>query len=349
MTRVLLMLAVAIPSIIFTARAGTVTLPAASDNTLYESATGAWSNGAGESFFCGRTNGLDSLRRGLLFFDVAAGVPAGATITAARLELSMTKTLSLPNLVHIHAARTAWGEGASDAPLEEGGGTTALPGDATWLHAVLPGSLWQNAGGDFDATALASATVGLLGDYAWSSAALTATLQQWLVTPASNLGFFVIGDESSFATSHRFATRENPMPALRPRLVVEFCSAAGWQTYGAGWPGTNGVPAMTLSANPQLGTNLTLDISNSAGAPALTFLLVGLQAINVPTGLGGTLLVQPILSPSFVLPAGTTSLPVSVPNDPTICTSVFVQAIEADAGASQGAAFTAGLEIVLGV
>ena len=36
--------------------AAVVTVPASMDNTLYESPTGALSNGAGDYFFAGRTN-----------------------------------------------------------------------------------------------------------------------------------------------------------------------------------------------------------------------------------------------------------------------------------------------------
>ena len=42
-----------------------VTLQAAKDNTLYESETGALSNGSGQNFFTGKTNG-GNIRRGLV-------------------------------------------------------------------------------------------------------------------------------------------------------------------------------------------------------------------------------------------------------------------------------------------
>ena len=59
------------------------------DNTLFESETGALSNGSGAFFFVGRVedrnNGL--IRRGLLRFDIASEIPEGATIESVEQTL----------------------------------------------------------------------------------------------------------------------------------------------------------------------------------------------------------------------------------------------------------------------
>ena len=64
------------------ASADIVTLGPAADTTLYEDAQGSLANGAGQHLFAG-TNGTATFlnRRGLISFDVAAALPAGATIT----------------------------------------------------------------------------------------------------------------------------------------------------------------------------------------------------------------------------------------------------------------------------
>ena len=54
-----------------------VNIACAADNTLYQSTTGAVSNGAGTGIFVG-TNAFGEVRRALLRFDVAAVVPANA-------------------------------------------------------------------------------------------------------------------------------------------------------------------------------------------------------------------------------------------------------------------------------
>src|SRR5262245_14568273 len=50
-------------------------------------------------------------------------------------------------------------------------------------------------------------------------------------------------------------------------FLHEIClTDASWTNYGAGFPGTLGVPAFTARADPELGTTLTLDLGNSLGA-----------------------------------------------------------------------------------
>ena len=71
---------VAIP--VALAQTTTVTLNPDKDNTLYESATGSLSNGAGAYLFSGVT-GQPGIRRTLVHFNVAGSVPAGARIVSA--------------------------------------------------------------------------------------------------------------------------------------------------------------------------------------------------------------------------------------------------------------------------
>ncbi|MCP3903021.1 MAG: DNRLRE domain-containing protein, partial [Planctomycetes bacterium] len=92
----------------------------AADNTMYEGAN-HFSNGAGDHFFCGTNNG-DFARRGLIRFDVAGALPAGAEITAATLTLYMSRTTAGTTPVSLFPVTQPWGEGASDAPDAEGGG-----------------------------------------------------------------------------------------------------------------------------------------------------------------------------------------------------------------------------------
>lgn len=148
------------------ARADTLTLPCAADNTLYESAAGNLSNGKGSHLFAGVT-AAGALRRALLRFDAAAAIPAGATITSVELHLHMSKaTILTPQDVSLHRALQPWGEGASDAGGEEGEGDFAEPGDATWQHGFHPDTFWFADGGDFGALASATTAVGGVGPYA---------------------------------------------------------------------------------------------------------------------------------------------------------------------------------------
>lgn len=207
------------------ARAGTtLVLGAAKDNTLYESATGSLSNGAGTGFFAGRNNqATNSIRRGLLWFDVAAAIPGGATILSVELQLIMIQTSAGVANVGLHRASAAWGEGTSDGGIAGGSGAPAQAGDATWRHTFFPGSLWTAAGGDFAAAASATRVVDAPGTYVWTSnPALVADVQAWLDGPASNHGWLLRGDEATGQTVKKFESRESADPALRPALAVTF-------------------------------------------------------------------------------------------------------------------------------
>jgi hypothetical protein len=133
-------------------------------------------------------------------------------------------------------------------------------------------------------------------------------------------------------------------------LIEIFDTAvASWQNYGAGWPGTLGVPSFTSSAPPAINTSITLTIANSAGVATPGLLLVGLSQASIPTGKGGTLLVAPLLYMPISIPVGSFTITSTVPYDPGLCgVDVDLQALEIDAGASNGLSFTPGLDLFLG-
>ena len=197
------------------------------DATLYEDPAGALGNGAGEYLFAGRT-GAGAIRRTLLAFDVAANVPAGTTIDRVELQLDMSRSVATGGgEVSVHRVLRIWGEGTSNAPsngfgADEGRGTPAQPGDATWLHAVSPGELWSTPGGDFVATASASRSVSGIGTYQWGGNGLVADVQSWLDDPSGNFGWVLLGDETARPSAKRFNSAENLDEATRPLLIVDF-------------------------------------------------------------------------------------------------------------------------------
>ena len=224
----LLLLLFALPAF-----ADTATIPATRDITLYESATGGVSNGAGPTMFAGRTAASsNSRRRALVRFDVAGAVPTGATITAATLTLNLSQAGS-PGAqpVELHRVLADWGEGASNGGAAGGTGAASTPDDATWIHRFFPGILWATAGGDFAAAASGTQSVALEGPYSWSGAGLVADVQAWLDAPATNFGWLLLGNEAASQSVKRFDTREAVVDSVRPQLVVEFTP-----------PGTPAVP-----------------------------------------------------------------------------------------------------------
>lgn len=198
---------------------------ASKNNTLYESSEGNISNGNGSHIFAGTTNNGE-IRRALLYFNLSE-IPAGSEIENAELRLVMSRTISGDVLVSIHEVLTNWGEGESNTGGEEGTGTNATDGDATWLHTFFPEAQWENAGGDFNSTSVSSILVGDTGTYRWSSTDEFVNLvQKWLDDPEENYGLLVRGEESGNSTAKRYSSRHNSTEGNRPALVVEYSEMA---------------------------------------------------------------------------------------------------------------------------
>jgi cytochrome c peroxidase len=204
-----------------------VTLHPSKDNTLYEDDTGSLSNGAGSFFFVGKTD-QEFMRRGIIAFDVAGGIPAGSTIVSATLRCHMSKTNSVAQPVTLHRLLADWGEGRSNAPENEGTGTSATTGSATWLHTFFRTDFWTTPGGDFWPTDSATTIVGGLGFYTWGSTAeMVADVQAWLDNPETNFGWLLAGNESTWQTTKRFDSREHAEPSNWPVLIVDYLALAG--------------------------------------------------------------------------------------------------------------------------
>ncbi len=207
---------------IHVADAGTqTTLMPSKDNTLYESNIGMLSNGSGTRFFAGRTNqGQNSVRRGLVAFDVAGALPAGVVVESVELTMNMTQTRGGAETIALHRVEADWGEGASVAGRGQGGGAQAATDDATWIHTFFDTSTWTTPGGDFAAVPSASAEVDGLGTYTWGSTPeIVADVQAWLDDPAGNFGWLIKGNESAGQTSKAFDSREGGNP---PVLTIGF-------------------------------------------------------------------------------------------------------------------------------
>jgi hypothetical protein len=129
-----------------------------------------------------------------------------------------------------------------------------------------------------------------------------------------------------------------------------FVGAPAFQVnYGAGHAGTSGVPSLRLSAVPRIGSAVDVLVGNSAGSATPGVLLLGPARANLPTPVGGTLLVQLAAQVVFTVPASGAAIPLLLPDLPSLCGRTFdLQAAMADPGASHGIAFTAGLELGFG-
>jgi hypothetical protein len=170
----------------------------------------------------GRNNQVEnSVRRGLLYFDVAAAVPRAAIIDSVVLTLYMTPSNSQSSTLTLYRVQADWGEGASSA--SGGGGAPSEPGDVTWLHTFFDTDFWAHSGGQFIGRASAELIVAGSGFYTWESTnQLVQDVRLWKSAPKRNFGWILIGDETTRQTAKSFASREIPDPAFRPVLEVTY-------------------------------------------------------------------------------------------------------------------------------
>jgi len=124
-------------------------------------------------------------------------------------------------------------------------------------------------------------------------------------------------------------------------------------SYGAGFAGTLGVPALSVSGVPALGSTITLSATNSLGATTSGLLLVGAAPAAIPLRRGATLLVDPNVAPfsiePIVVPATGWSDVDTIVDDPALAfADFFLQVLELDPGAPGGVSLTNGLQLRIG-
>ncbi len=228
--------------------AATITIPSILDNSIF-SDNQSNANGVGSTIYTGRGGG-SGVRHGLIQFDVAGSVPAGATIDQVRLTLHLADGANNgPEFVdvNLHRLTASWGEGLSNAG--EGNGTgngiAAQTNDSTWTQRFLnsgPATPWSTAGGDFISTSSADGhsvsnpanTIGQLNlpdtdYYFWETigtGGMVDDVQSWLDDSTSNFGWLLRGDESQVRTARRFHSREASDSSFRPALFIEYTLAS---------------------------------------------------------------------------------------------------------------------------
>ena len=201
--------------------AETVFIEATQDNTLYESPSGLFSNGAGDHLFVGLTNDLRKRRAVIAFKDLSA-IPQDAPVTSVNLHLHLSKEDSDITTINLVRLTADWGEGASHAADNEGRGANSEPGDATWIHRFWSTFTWFNPGGDFAAAPSAEQFFDAVGGYSFDSTqAMVSDVREWLDNANRNFGWILIGDETT-RSAKRFDSRDNSDPFSHPILEVQY-------------------------------------------------------------------------------------------------------------------------------
>jgi len=206
-------------------------------------------------------------RRSLVQFDLS-GIPAGATINSATLELYASAVPTTGLLLDVHRITGTW--------TETGVTWTSQPGYNTTAEA-------SQAGGT---------TVG------WKTWNVLPTVQAWHAGTYPNYGFIVRSnlETGTPAYSYSFATRENGTAANRPILRINYTPVPGCFMNACTPTVTSPkpVPDGRVSGTPMLGSKATADGANltitydtatctQADHSIIYGLLTGLNPIT-PTG-----------------------------------------------------------------
>jgi len=252
-------------------------LQATKDNTIYSE--GALSNALHPKTFSGRTAAGND-RRALVQFDIAGGIPGAATITSATLRMYVVDSPpgAVPDTFTLHRVTASWGEGTSDnAPAPGGAGAPATVGDATWANRFHPATPWAPPpGGDFIVASSASDSIGAVpATGVWGGPGVLLDVQGWHITPASNHGWIVIGDETIGGTARLFGSVQSE---FRPSLTVTFTLPAGYTFCD----GSDGSLASCPCNNPG-NANTGCDIQQGTGGVAFNLVAQQTTPLNRAT------------------------------------------------------------------
>lgn len=270
----------------------------------------------------------------------------GADAFLARFDPTLSGAASLVYATYFGGSGLDLGE---DLRIDAAGnvffcGSTRSP-DLPLVHAVQPLN-------DNDAFVAVLQADGTALRFCTTLGGLNQTTRGVGIALGPDDGVFVTGATSGLpglpTTAGAFQeTRQGQNDAWVARFDVPLASRAN---YGAGHPGTLGVPGIDTSADPILGTTIDILIDNSLGAPTLGAMAAGGPPTVIPTPFGGDLLLQPFATVTLPFAAGGGVIPLAIPADPAFCgVPFFLQGALFDAGASHGVAFTPGLQLDFGI
>jgi hypothetical protein len=210
--------------------ADTVTLEAEKDVTIM---FGFGDNGpldiranGGSHLHAGGTQSGKGIRRALIEFDVSS-IPGGSTINSATLTLHVLRhaNSATATTMDLHRVTREWSEGPSGVDelfAETGEGWPAQAGDCTWVYATNPTAAWNTPGGDFEASASATAAIplGTGIDVTWSSAGMASDVESWVNNAGDNHGWILMGPQKRV-----FAPREDA-ESIQPTLQIDYTPGA---------------------------------------------------------------------------------------------------------------------------
>ncbi len=152
--------------------------------------------------------GSSNISRGLFYFDLSL-IPSGVNIISADLKLYTLYATLDTSSISVHQVLNNWDEGS--------GSCTGFSDYANWTQSQL-GSNWNNPGGDFYSTPIASVNVSDENFYIWD---VKSAVQNW-VLGSPNYGLMLKYDQEGTTSEKRIATRENANTSYHPTLTITY-------------------------------------------------------------------------------------------------------------------------------
>ncbi|MFE6074186.1 polymorphic toxin type 8 domain-containing protein [Paenibacillus sp. NPDC057886] len=149
--------------------------------------------------------------RSLIQFDTST-IPQGAKVLTADLNLWLASVSNNTNVdITLNSVNKAWTEYS-----------------ASWMYADAT-NLWSKLGGDFNASQVATTSVGpltsLSANYKWSLPA--NMLEKWINDPTSNKGFMLKSNSETTNSYKKFISGDDTSnPDYTPLLSVTYTSAS---------------------------------------------------------------------------------------------------------------------------
>ncbi|MDD3080398.1 MAG: DNRLRE domain-containing protein [Paludibacter sp.] len=223
------------------------TLTSSKDNTIIESADGSMANSTGLVYIGNIAKGL-SIRRGLFAFDLSE-IPAETVIDSVKFILTFNSASD--NTIEVHKVTSDWGEGTSYSG--GGAGVAATTNDVTWLHSVYNTVSWTTAGGDFESTISATATIASTdASVTFKGTQLTADVQAWIAGTSSNYGWLLKSNDESTASGmieKTYSKETATTDAQKPTLYVYYT------TTGITSASATGISVYPTVANSSINVN----------------------------------------------------------------------------------------------
>lgn len=191
------------------------------DTTIYQADPTA-SNGLGESLWTTLGTGSNQINS-LIEFDFVERIPAGATITDARIELYVLSHSGAAGFdVRAIGDGLGWLEGTANGSGDESTPTSSASEAASWSHRQWrssgPSGPWSSPGGDGEIPPLANVTVSQVGLLEISTPALLEYVRAVASDPALNRGILLAPTNGAV----RFASDEIGIWDQSPRIIVQY-------------------------------------------------------------------------------------------------------------------------------